>query len=154
MKKQTLIIVGLLSTVSVLGQQVISTSGQTHSAGPLIISQTVGETVTATVSNGIILTQGFHQYVLMLTSINEQDANIVVTVFPNPFAQRITISGEAELGTVEAYSLTGAVLHSAQIQHGTTNTELDLSHLSAGQYLLRVQGKNNQVTNTYSIIKQ
>ena len=146
-------IVGLLSTFSVFGQEVISTSGRTHSAGSLIISQTVGETVTTTISNGVTVTQGFHQNELMATAINEQNEAIEVNVYPNPFVQQLTITSQKELSSLQVFDISGAVVHNAIVYSGQTIFELDLSRLSTGQYLLRVQAKDNKKSSTYSLIK-
>lgn len=154
MIKHSLFIITLLSGVSVFGQEVISSSGQTHSSGQLIVSQTIGETVVGTISNGTIANQGFHQSETVITGIYERDESLELTVYPNPFAERLVISSEVELGSITVYNILGIAVYERLIQKGQTSVELQLSDLTAGQYLIRVTSVNRPKSSTYSIIKQ
>lgn len=154
MKKYSLFIFTLLSTVSVFGQEVIGSAGGTLSSGPLIVSQTIGETVIGTLTNEISITQGFHQSSGIITSIDEIVKAQDVTVYPNPFSQQIFVSGEEELGKINVYDSKGMLVFQHQTQKGETIAELELSHLSAGHYIIRSWVINRAKSTSHSIIKQ
>lgn len=154
MKKYSLLIFTLLATVSVFGQEVIGSSGQTLSNGPLSVSQTIGETIVGTLTNGISIDQGFHQSSGTITSVNESENAQDVTVYPNPFSRQIFVSGEEELGMINIYDAKGMLVFQHQARKGETNAELELSHLSAGHYIIRSRAINRAKSTSHSIIKQ
>ncbi len=153
MKKHSLFIIGLLSITSVSGQEVVSSSGQTHTSGQLIVSQTVGETLVSTLSNGITINQGFHQNELIITATSETNESLELTIYPNPFAERVIISCKEELGTIRVYNIAGEEVFQHSNYKGQNTAELELSHLPAGQYLIRVPAVNRPKSSTYAIIK-
>ncbi|MFT4682216.1 MAG: hypothetical protein ACI9YU_002072 [Flavobacteriales bacterium] len=156
MKKQFLIIISLASSGFCQGQEVIATSGQTHTSGPLIISQTVGEAVIHKHATGISIDQGFHQYEeIVVNPVNVlEESGIKVSVYPNPFVRSINISSEEDLELIKVYSLSGAEVASQMVGTNQRSAQLDLSDLSQGQYLLRVQAIGASEASTYKLIKQ
>jgi len=154
MKKQPLFIIAFLSAASVFGQEVIGSLGQTLSNGPLIISQTVGETVIGPLENGASVHQGFHQSNDMVTSISETKESPGFKVYPNPFSQQLFVTGEEELGTIEVFDSNGTLVFQYQTQRGQTMVDLQLNHLSTGHYMIRKQAINRAKSTSLSIIKQ
>lgn len=154
MLKHPLFIIAVLSASSVLGQETIASTGQTHTSGQLIVSQTVGETITGAITNGITVNQGFHQNENLSTGIYERGESLELTVYPNPFVDRVVISGDEELGNISIFSTTGVEVLQHVNQKGQKTAELQLSHLSAGHYMIRVTSVNRLKSSAYSIIKQ
>lgn len=155
MKKHIIIFLSLVATGFCYGQEVVATAGQTNVAGNLIVSQTIGETVIHSHENGVQVDQGFQQNEIMIISISEQpDQFIDVSIFPNPFAEHINVNSDQDLDLVQVYDLAGSIVATQSMSSGLRSVQMDLSALSAGQYLLRVQSVNSNRSNTYSIIKR
>ncbi len=76
-----------------------------------------------------------------------------ITVYPNPTVSTVKIFIEDD-GDVDmtVYSLDGRLVFSEKRNVQGNNTELDVSNLSAGVYLLKIAGKTQK--GTYKIIKQ
>ena len=135
------------------GQEVIGSTGNTYSTSSVTVSQTVGEAVTGTVSNGVTVDQGFHQNQIIITSVPDQDLKMAINVFPNPSADRVMIQGTAVAG-IEIFDMNGKLVQSNAPIGDRSNVEIDISGLSAGQYMLKVIGKESDRTNMYQLIKQ
>ena len=72
MKKIFILTFLISAVVFALGQEVVSSAGETQTVSDLEISWTIGEPVIETFSLGIpVLTQGFHQSKLIVTAIDE-----------------------------------------------------------------------------------
>ena len=88
--RQTLFLISLLATAAAaqgqsLDQQVIGSSGLQYVTVSARVAFTIGEPLTATLTgqDGII-TQGFHQGTLTVTSVREELAATALSVHPNP----------------------------------------------------------------------
>jgi hypothetical protein len=68
--------------------------------------------------------------------INELPAASGVNVYPNPFANFITISGENNITQVELVTLSGTVVYNTN--HTGQHIQMDLSSLQTGMYLLKI----------------
>ncbi len=74
-----------------------------------------------------------------------------VQIFPNPVKDHVNVVTSFDKGRVHIYSITGEVLETISML--STTTVVDLSNLSSGMYLIRVQdGEGN--FSTHSIVKQ
>lgn len=83
-------------------------------------------------------------------SIGQVTDNSLVTVFPNPFSEKVQfkIPDHIDLQGLSIYNLSGQVLlRSKQVNHS-----IALSELSSGMYLLKLD--TNQGSSTYKIVKQ
>lgn len=80
------------------------------------------------------------------TGIENPKPDLSIFVFPNPVKNVLTVSGAHENGIINLYSLTGTLLQSIPAQESATH--IDVSSLSPGIYLLRVEDK------TVKFIKQ
>jgi hypothetical protein len=86
MKKLLLILLCLpmIGFGQVTSPSVISSSGDSYSNGSVIMDYTLGEIVVETHTNSTtILTQGFHQGVLKVTT-SVKNIDIKTKVYPNP----------------------------------------------------------------------
>lgn len=72
----------------------------------------------------------------MGTGIQEARLTAQNTIYPNPSSGLITISNLKEQSVVEVYNLIGEQVY---VQNGNTHTAIDLSSLSKGLYILRIQ---------------
>lgn len=147
------IMMGLYGTISAqnIERQVLAGGGKEMSAVNGSIEFTLGETVIQTMnnsSNNTVLTNGFHQPVISVTKLNQEDDLFGLTVFPNPTSATIHIQFNAiqtNLG-IELCDMSGRVLQSNTLTHQTF--DINLSAYAEGVYYLKI----NQ-TQFYKIIK-
>lgn len=134
-----------------LTPEVISPAGTSFTNGSNVLDWTLGEPVTATLTNSDILTQGFQQENLIVTSLDGIDLPAAVTIFPNPAVNTITVQFEKaiEKCTLELYSLEGKLVWTQTVYAATLST-VDMTEHAAGTYILKVQ---NTTTRSYQIIK-
>ena len=115
-----------------------------QAAGSYAVSLTVTDT------NGCSATS-MQTVQTQTVSIVEQDG-LYISVFPNPFVDKITINGHWEQGTnINITSLDGKkVLENIQVQPVFT---VDLSTISSGVYFVRLSTSEGK-TSTFKIIKR
>lgn len=72
----------------------------------------------------------------LISSTEDKDAYSSIKIFPNPSNGKITIDGLTEVDNnhLRIYNLQGQLVFNQKIDHST----VDLSHLAAGLYLLRI----------------
>jgi hypothetical protein len=122
-----------------LTPEVLTTAGESYAASNLYLDWTLGELMTETYAGTIVLTQGFHQPGLdQTTSIRPPAVRLgSIKVYPNPTSGSLTIDREGS-GAWQAavLDLQGRLLMQQRLP--TATSQLDLSHLPAGMYLLRL----------------
>ncbi|MBA4240881.1 MAG: hypothetical protein C0448_09140 [Sphingobacteriaceae bacterium] len=153
MKKKLLPIGVFLLAASVNAQEVISSQGNSYSNATHTIDYTIGEPVTATVSNGVNdLTQGFHQTNLTITSVEDLDANISVNLFPNPTSEfvNLTVDKYEDL-TLRLFDATGKLIKELSLKQSLTSVKV--SEYADGTYLLTLTHKEDKKIKTFKIIK-
>ena len=124
-------------------QQVISSIGTSYSNNEYIMESTLGETVISTIENGNILTQGFHQTTLKITSVSEL-SDIELKLYPNPTIGLFTIEfGKNQSLNIDLSSLNGKTIFSETIENQNKKI-FDISQLTQGIYILKVTNTNNQ----------
>lgn len=84
--------------------------------------------------------------VVGLSEINEN----AVTVYPNPVSDVLNISSETTISSVKVYNLTGQLIMETKLN--TTERELNVSNLSSGIYIIKLEVDNSSVN--YKIIKR
>ncbi|OFY86388.1 MAG: hypothetical protein A3F72_11350 [Bacteroidetes bacterium RIFCSPLOWO2_12_FULL_35_15] len=155
-KKILLLFAGFTFNFSVAqttSPSIISSSGTNFSNGTSQLDFTLGETTTSTVTDGTtILSQGFHQPNLLITSINSE-TNYNITVFPNPATDVLQVQFDKlnQFVTIELYSGEGKLLRSQQVSTGI-NYQLNMSSYASGTYLLTVKDEASKMK-TFQIIK-
>lgn len=78
---------------------------------------------------------------MQAVSVQEHlQANIALKIYPNPVVDKLNIESNFEQGQLQLQisDMQGRMVHSEQ-QPANTNIQLQLSHLPAGMYLLRIQ---------------
>ena len=156
MEKIILIFFVLLIGTILSAQEVISSGGETQSASGYEISWTIGEPIIETFTGGSnILTQGFHQSKITVTSLTENlYPDIKLKVFPNPTSDFVLIQFNEliENSGYSLFNLTGKVLESKLIT--STETRLDLRNYASGQYILKLTKNSTKPLQTFKIIKR
>jgi hypothetical protein len=74
----------------------------------------------------------------------EESELINLLVFPNPSNGTIHINSDEQINTIEVYQLSGEL--AAQQTVNNTSSEMDLSGLNSGMYLMKVYGQNGAVS--------
>jgi hypothetical protein len=154
-KKYALLLLLLISRL-LYGQQVISTSGFSSTTKDLNISCTIGETIAQTLSNGnTVVTQGFNQPVLLVTrTAFARESEINLDVFPNPTSGKLTLRlSSPDSGNLQycIFSMQGNILVLKKLTE--IETIIDFSPFPGGIYFLKVQS-GNRILETFKISKQ
>jgi len=140
-----------------ISPEVIATAGEHFSNGSSQLSWTMGEVMIDTYSaGGNIVTQGFHQTQLTVTSIEESNPfSLDVNVFPNPTSQflNIDVRGEHKPLTVTLYDMHGKLLMQENLKSGQASAQLDLSKLAMAYYILNVVDENGKYSSSHRINK-
>ncbi len=83
------------------------------------------------------------------TSIDEI-ANGFSTIFPNPSREKITLSSDWVGSRYSIFTLTGQLIQEGQM----ATSEIQISALSKGVYLLKIKNKDLKVTQTFRLVKE
>ncbi|MCG3166823.1 MAG: hypothetical protein POELPBGB_02606 [Bacteroidia bacterium] len=140
-----------------ISPQVIASAGTHYTGSNAQLSWTIGEPVITTVSNGSnIITQGFHQTLLNVTSVEEESiAGVNVTVFPNPTSDLLNINLTNNLKDLqmELFDMTGKLLQARKIGAAEGNIQISMTEYARANYLLRVYAADGSVNYTYKVQK-
>jgi hypothetical protein len=130
----------------------MAASGTSFNNGISELSWTLGETVTNTFSQTSMLTQGFHQPDLLITSLSESPAALILDIYPNPTMDFLNLNLKNTTGirSLELFAIDGQLVYSCR----TLNSfeKVDMSEYQSGTYLLTVRDEHSAV-NTFRIIK-
>lgn len=83
-------------------------------------------------------------------SVNENEFNVGVLAYPNPTTDQINLVSNQEIQFVEVYNMTGQMVKNLEVSN--LETQIDLSVLKSGQYILRINFEGGQLEK--NIIKQ
>ncbi len=140
---------------SATAQKIISANGGTATAPGTEVSWTIGEPITATVSDGTTtLTQGFHQTKLTVTAVNEiQVPDVKIKVYPNPTSDFVMmhLNKTVEKTTYLLFDITGKLIQQKNME--STDTKIDLNGVANGSYILKLKGGQRPLQ-TFKIIKR
>ncbi|MES2286984.1 MAG: T9SS type A sorting domain-containing protein [Bacteroidota bacterium] len=142
------------SVAQSLSPQIISSAGNSFTNGSNQLDWTLGEPTTSTLNDGTnILTQGFHQSNLNITSVDNFDDTYALTIFPNPAIDLIQIQFEKanENNLIELYSTEGKLLLT-QSSNYKTLCQIDMSMYDIGTYLIKINNKNTK-GRSYRVVK-
>ena len=143
MKKNTLVLFSLLTTLSGTAQEVVSSQGETYSNANGSIDFTVGEVIINTGSNGTNdLTQGFHQTNWNFLGVEDFAPDIQATIFPNPTQDVLNIKTSVfENVTYTLYDAQGKLV--LQNILSAEQTPIQVSQLAPGAYSLELIFENS-----------
>ncbi|MDA9274986.1 T9SS type A sorting domain-containing protein [Crocinitomicaceae bacterium] len=141
--KNLLLFGALALSLNSLGQEVVSTQGDSYTNANGSIDFTIGEVVINTVTDGTNdLTQGFHQTNWNFLGVDNHEQNFEATVYPNPTNGKLTIDFAGIIKNVEVVDMLGRrVLAPAAIG----NKSVDATGLSTGKYMARITTDTNQI---------
>ncbi len=135
-----------------LSPEAISTAGSSFNNGSNGLNWTLGEPVTSTLNTtSNILTQGFHQDKFTITSVEDENGDSGITIFPNPTIDAIMVQLKFpdKSTSMELYTVEGKLLSSRSI-HSETSFQVDMSNYASGTYVLKIKNKNLK---SYQIVK-
>lgn len=140
-------------------QEVMSASGGKSTENQVNIEWTIGEAFTGTVDgSSIIISQGFHQPKLTVSSIFEHRLNtITFNAYPNPVRYNLYINAQSDpkdflITILDNY---GSIIHQRQHILSRDNKEFNFSDYAPGLYFVRIaDASNSRVLKTFKIIKQ
>ena len=140
MKKLLVILLCLpiLGFGQVTSPSVVSSSGDSYSNGSVIMDYTLGEIVVETHTNSTtILTQGFHQEILSITT---EVVNIYIKtkVYPNPTTNFLIVELEKNVNAdILVYDINGKLVIKDRL-NDEQQKQLDFGFLKQGNYLLHI----------------
>ena len=152
MKKSTIVLFSLLSTLSVSAQEVVATQGDSYSNGDVSMDFTIGEVIINTGTDGTNdITQGFHQTNWYFVGLVDHSPSYEATIFPNPTSEVLNIRTSTFANvTYTLYDAQGKLV--MQNILSAEQTPIQVSQLAPGSYSLTL---NNQTQNlkTFKLIK-
>lgn len=84
--------------------------------------------------------RGYNTSVPLSTTLGVDDFSLQsALLFPNPSNGQFTVQSPLGLNQINIYSLTGALVQSIAVNETNTRTEVSLSHLQKGMYLVELQ---------------
>ena len=156
MKKPIIVFLFLLFGQIAFAQEVVSSAGTTQQVAGYEVSWTLGESVIQTFTSGSdILTQGFHQTKLVVTAIDEPSRLVSeLKVYPNPTSDYVMIHFNSELKDkhYSLYDITGKMIRLNSISE--TDTQIDVSTLASGTYLLQIGAEKTNQIQSFKIVKK
>ncbi|MFD2937674.1 T9SS type A sorting domain-containing protein [Spirosoma flavum] len=152
------------SFAQLFSPSVVAAAGSSARTKTLALEWTLGELVVTTAqTGGRLYTQGFHQPTLRVeelatrVELSGQDAAYRISVAPNPVVSVLNVSISAPDENSLALSLMDMNGHQQLAKTVTGSTApwpIEMAHLPAGTYLLRISQSTGRPVKTYKIIKQ
>lgn len=136
--------------------QVIASAGEHFDNGTVQLSWTLGEVMIDTYDNGTnILTQGFHQTELTVTSIEENLSDIRMNIFPNPTSEflNIELSNNEKDINLQLFDMSGKLIHKDVITAYTNKFVLPMNAVATGKYLVQMQSEDGKLNTTHQVVK-
>jgi hypothetical protein len=146
MKKLLLILFCLpfIGFGQITSPSVISSSGNSYNNGGVNMDYTLGEIVVETYTNSnTILTQGFHQGILKVTT-SVENIDIKTKVYPNPTTNFIIIELEKNVNAdILVYDINGKLVIKDKL-NDENQKQFDFSFLKQGNYFLHINIADKQ----------
>ena len=150
---------GLSLNAQSLSSQVLANAGQVSYTENISLSWTLGESFVSTIHhNNGILTEGFHQPVLNVSPIENTlvSNKIDIQVFPNPVEATLSVKIKADSKdelTIELLDLMGRSILSKAIISPIAEFDIEMQHLPASIYVLRISDRQGNRIKTHKIAK-
>ena len=136
--------------------EVIASAGEHFDNGTTQLSWTLGEVMIDTYDNGSnILTQGFHQTNLTVTTIDEAVSDIRLNLYPNPTSEFLNIelgNNEKDIN-LQMYDMSGKLMHKDVINAYDTKYVLPMQSVATGKYLIQMQSEDGKMNTTHQVVK-
>ena len=153
MKNLLLILIALpiIGFGQITSPSVISSSGNSYNNGGVNMDYTLGEIVVETFQPTVtplpltytILTQGFHQGVLKV-STSVENIDIKTKVYPNPTTNFLIVELEMNVkADILVYDINGKIVIKDKLNE-EQKKQLDFSFLTQGNYLLHINIADKQ----------
>lgn len=146
----------MLGMAQSISPEVIASAGEHFDNGTTQLSWTLGEVVIDTYDNGTnILTQGFHQTQLTVTSVEESLSDVRMNMYPNPTSEFLNI----ELGNnendinLQLFDMSGKLVHKDVINAYDTKYVLPMQSVATGNYLVQMQSVDGKMNTTHKVMK-
>ena len=169
-KKLLIFLIGLLFTTSgfaqTLSPSVLATDGAISHGKTITLEWTLGEAAVQTIrSPDGLLTEGFHQPTILIEDLEVASPNIdtkvhtgelQVTLAPNPVKSILHLSIRSELdetGIVQVVDLWGKTLKQIETNLSFETSDIDLTNLPAGMYMLYLRKQDGTFLKTFKITK-
>jgi len=133
--------------------ELLASSGAEYSDGSVSMSWSLGElAVHSLTADQGILTQGYQQGNLTITSVRELENGLNCSIYPNPTSERITMELDAGIDlpvNVELFNTKGQII--LQKQFLDLQNDIDFTHLPPGLYYIRMSSKDRLKFQTYKV---
>ena len=151
--KNLLLFGALTLSLNSLGQEVVSTQGDSYTNASGSIDFTIGEVVINTVTDGTNdLTQGFHQTNWNFLGVDNHEQNFEATVYPNPMGTELYIQTENfEFVSYIIYDAAGRIV--AENKLNALQTGIDVSTFAPSSYSLVLLNENQEKVKTFKLVK-
>ena len=149
--------ISFLSKSQDIGGFIISGAGDEYEKNKFSIAWTLGEPIVKTIeADGMTVTQGFHQTVFIISSIDEVvNTNLPsFKIYPNPASSFFFVEVEEGNSSIFDYPLTN--IDGSLVEMGNFNqnqNRFDLSQLSNTTYFLTIIDKEKGFKKSFQIQK-
>lgn len=155
-KKLILLLLFLSLFFNLCAQETVVPGGNYHQNISESISWSLGQTAIHTLNEGNnIITQGFQQSLLIITSIEElHDLNFSISIYPNPTQSYINL--KVNRNNLEQFEYTIANLDGKIIKQGKFDNnplQISFTEFNPAVYILSVNVREKQLK-TFKVIKQ
>lgn len=154
--KGTLLFFGIALSSFGFTQESVHASGGNATGSGGTVNYSVGQVVYTTnnSSEGSVAQGVQHAYQITNVSINEKNSNISLTVFPNPTSDFLNLQIENFNDETRSYQISDT--QGKIIGHGnivTTQTQIGMHELPRAVYYIHVLDNQNQIIQSFQIIK-
>ena len=152
----SLAVLPMIGIAQSITPEVIASAGEHFDNGTTQLSWTLGEVVIDTYDNGTnILTQGFHQTQLTVTSVEESLADVRLNMYPNPTSEVLNIelgNNESDIN-LQLFDMSGKLIHQDKIEAYQTKYVVPMNQVATGNYLVQMQSVDGKMNSTHKVIK-
>ena len=144
----------VLLTSNLLSQQVIATQGSSSSNSTATLDYTIGEVVIMTgTDNQNHITQGFHQPIFEITTIDNTEICCEVNIYPNPTIDQLNIQVKEidQFSRFDIFDVNGKLLNTRLIDQN--NMQLSFYKYATGVYFISFISTENQLIRTFKVQK-
>lgn len=150
--------INLKGQIDTLNQSVISNSGETFESDDYILNFTMGEVVIKSYeANNKILSQGFHQPDVVITSIDQIEGfGKEIRIYPNPTSNQIKLEfklSKSEKVVISIFDIKGKQLKTEIHSVFTELINIDIRDYPSGQYLMLIKSDDKRKQQSYKILK-